>query len=253
MPKMWQERILENQGDWIHMMSVAPDGQRAIAITSGAMVKMRVWDLESGRCLRTLELQGECIHKMSVAPDGQRAVSVSEMDFDVRVWDLHSGARLRTLQGHTHIVASAIVTPDGRWGVSTSSDFTIRVWDLESGVCVALYSAPAPIASLALARRGTVLCVGSSSGSVFFLYLHDIARDLDFSPDVLLDTSDEGYEQLLRRGLEYSRRERGADHEETMAHLMALAVHLENEGKPAEAAAYRREHDETAARVSAKN
>ena len=72
----------------------------------------------------------------------------------------------------------------------------------------------------------------------------------------------EDYAEVLRRGLEFSRREKGADHAETLAHLLALAVHLENAGKPAdpsaqalakaEAAAFRREHDEIAARVAAR-
>src|ERR1035437_2364289 len=58
--------------------------------------------------------------------------------------------------------------------------------------------------------------------------------------------------RLLRHGLEQSRRERGADHEETLAHLAALPLHLESAGKPVEAAAFKKEHDELAARVEAK-
>ena len=46
--------------------------------------------------------------------------------------------------------------------------------------------------------------------------------------------------------------ESGDDHEETLAHLAALAVHLENAGKPEEAAEFQREHDEIAARVGKK-
>jgi len=37
----------------------------------------------------------------------------------------------------------------------------------------------------------------------------------------------EDYAEVLRRGLEQSRREKGDDHEETLANLAALAVHLE--------------------------
>ena len=53
----------------------------------------------------------------------------------------------------------------------------------------------------------------------------------------------EDYADVLHLVLEYSRREKGADHEETLAHLLALAVHLENAGKTEEAAEFRREHD----------
>jgi hypothetical protein len=48
---------------------------------------------------------------------------------------------------------------------------------------------------------------------------------------------------LLRRGRKLSRRENGADHEETLAHLAALAVHLEATGRRKEAAEFKRKHD----------
>jgi hypothetical protein len=53
---------------------------------------------------------------------------------------------------------------------------------------------------------------------------------------------------VLRRRLDFSRREKGNDHEETLAHLLTLAVHLENVGQLADASA----HDEIATRVGAK-
>ncbi|MEI7899955.1 MAG: hypothetical protein WCK89_06855 [bacterium] len=62
----------------------------------------------------------------------------------------------------------------------------------------------------------------------------------------------EDYADVLRRSLEYSRREKGTDHEETLAHLVALAVHLENAGKTVEAAEFRHEHDEMVAKKNAK-
>ena len=60
------------------------------------------------------------------------------------------------------------------------------------------------------------------------------------------------YSEILRRSLDQSRREKGADHEETLAHLAALAVHLEKMGKSAEAADFQSEHDALAAQLAAK-
>jgi len=60
------------------------------------------------------------------------------------------------------------------------------------------------------------------------------------------------YAEILRRGLEQSRREKGADHEETLAHLAALAVHMQSIGKSAEAAELQLEHDAMAAKLAAK-
>jgi hypothetical protein len=57
----------------------------------------------------------------------------------------------------------------------------------------------------------------------------------------------EDYAEVLRRGLEFSRREKGNDHEETLAHLAALAAHLEKTGKSPEARALAEERDRLAA------
>ena len=59
----------------------------------------------------------------------------------------------------------------------------------------------------------------------------------------------EDYADVLRRGLEQSRREKGADHEETLAHLAALAAHFEQLGQPEAGRPYAEEHARLAARV----
>jgi hypothetical protein len=47
--------------------------------------------------------------------------------------------------------------------------------------------------------------------------------------------SDVAYEAILRRGLEYSLREKGPDHEETQAHRIALVALLRRMGREADA------------------
>ena len=47
---------------------------------------------------------------------------------------------------------------------------------------------------------------------------------------------------MLRRGLGFSRREKGNDHEETLAHLAALAAHYEQLGQPEAARPFAEEH-----------
>ncbi len=124
---------LEGHTSLVTSVSVTPDGRRAV---SGSWDKtLRVWDLESGQCLRTLQGHSNWVESVSVTPDGRRAVSGSD-DKTLRVWDLESGQCLRTLGGHSQVVKSVSVTPDGRRAVSGSDDKMLRVWDLESGQCL---------------------------------------------------------------------------------------------------------------------
>ena len=62
-------------------------------ITAGALTKL--WDLQSGRALRTLEGHSGSVSGVAVSPDGKRAASAS-YDKTLRVWDLETGLTLAT-------------------------------------------------------------------------------------------------------------------------------------------------------------
>ena len=146
-PKPAMLRTLEVRGDRVNSVDVTPDGRRAVSVPErgelglGEDKALRVWDLESGACLRALGGH-EAVESVSVTRDGRRAVSAGRWDNTLRVWDLESGACLRVLKGHTDHVHSVSVTPDGRRAVSGSGDSTgrgdrtLRVWDLGSGACL---------------------------------------------------------------------------------------------------------------------
>ena len=85
-------------------MAVTPDGQRAVSASEDQTLK--VWDLDSGRELRTLTGHTGSVTAVAVTPDGQRAVSASG-DETLKVWDLDSGRELRTLTGHSGLCQCA--------------------------------------------------------------------------------------------------------------------------------------------------
>jgi WD40 repeat protein len=56
---------------------------------------LKVWELESGRALRTLQGQAASVNSVAVTPDGRLAVSASA-DQTVKVWELESGSTIAT-------------------------------------------------------------------------------------------------------------------------------------------------------------
>jgi len=230
------------------MISMTPDQRRAV---SGSFDKtLRVWDLESGKCLLQFEDNRDIIKSVCVTPDGRRAVSgsggtdsvtISDGQFvrgegtSVRVWDLETGMCLRTLEGHSGAVYSVRVTPDGRRAVSGSDDKTLRIWDLQTGECLLVLAAPAAVnGAYVLQDRIVISCLTG-------VHLIASLRGMTLGPDVLSDCGDEDYEQVLRSGLGISRREKGSEHEETLAHLSALIANLNRQGRTAEAVSLARE------------
>ncbi len=79
-------------------MAVLADGRRAVSGSWDGT--LRLWDLETGKSLRTLEGHTDWVSAVAVLADGRRALSGSE-DGTLRLWDLETGESLRTLEGHT--------------------------------------------------------------------------------------------------------------------------------------------------------
>ena len=64
---------------------MSTDGRRAVSASDDKTLK--VWDLETGRAIRTLRGHSAAIWSEGMSADGLRAVSASK-DKTVRVWDL---------------------------------------------------------------------------------------------------------------------------------------------------------------------
>jgi WD40 repeat protein len=92
---------------------------------------VKLWDAESGDCLRTLSGHGAGVMSVAWSPDGRRLASGS-VDQTVKLWDAESGDCLRTLSGHGNWVNSVAWSPDGRRLASGTSDGAIVVFGTET-------------------------------------------------------------------------------------------------------------------------
>jgi WD40 repeat protein len=66
----------------------SPDGRRAVSASSDGTLKL--WDLDTGQCLRTLQGHIGGRGDVALSPDGRRVTSGTG-DETVRVWDLDTG------------------------------------------------------------------------------------------------------------------------------------------------------------------
>ena len=90
-------------------------------------IRDRLWDVETGACVRTLEGHGHWVNSVCFSPDGKQLASGSA-DRTVRLWDVETGACVRTLEGHGDGVGSLCFSPNGRQLASGSDDRTVRLW-----------------------------------------------------------------------------------------------------------------------------
>jgi hypothetical protein len=90
---------------------------------------VRLWDLASGREVRTLQGHFDNVWSVAFHPDGTRLASAG-WDQTVRIWDIASGLELAVLKGHPDRVLGVAFSPDGNLlATAGGTDQTVRLWD----------------------------------------------------------------------------------------------------------------------------
>jgi WD40 repeat protein len=126
-----EERRIGGRTGGVYHMAVSPDGRTILGVCGDKM--LRVWDVESGRELRSFEgFQGTIrsyifslsdAPNVAIAPDGRLALScggcasankLPYTDTDVRLWDLTTGEKLKSFPDPKFPVYHVPFAPDGR-------------------------------------------------------------------------------------------------------------------------------------------
>lgn len=110
---------------------VAQDTLRFVAESDA----LRVWDVPTGRCVRSFADQPTAAMALSVSMDGTTLCSVGT-DKTARIWDIHSGRCVRELP-HGIGLRAAALSGDGRRVMTVGVlKPTLRIWDVDTGRCL---------------------------------------------------------------------------------------------------------------------
>ena len=129
--------ILKGHTGAVEALAVSADG--SILLSGAADWTLRVWDIGTGRAVKTLTGHGGPILCVALTPAGRQAVSGSE-DRTVRVCNLEDGRPLYVFRGHLGAVHGVAVSPDGQTVASISEDRTVRLCDLSTGKGCCLFT-----------------------------------------------------------------------------------------------------------------
>jgi len=126
----------------IYSYAFSLDGKRVL--TGGSDEAMRLWDMETGRCLCVFKGHAYQVWSVAWSPDQRLALSCGSYDHTVRLWDVETGRCLHVLEGHTVATTHVVWSADQQYALSAcgdhsiSSDNSIRLWDISTGNCLSV-------------------------------------------------------------------------------------------------------------------
>jgi small GTP-binding protein len=118
-------RTLRGHTDWIGRVVWSPDGTLLASPSVDGMI--RVWDKETGGCIRTIECnQGEIF---SVAFNITGNVLASSGSKNVKMWEVNSGGFIGSLGNYARRVHSVVFNPTGTVLAEAGENSDIHFWD----------------------------------------------------------------------------------------------------------------------------
>ena len=109
-----------------------PDGQRIVSI--GYDDRLVLWDMASGKVLRSSKNPYGDLNSVDVNPDGRLLATGTEGGIPL-IWDIETGDIVHELVGHdTNLQVQGVAfSPDGRTLLTGSEDTTMILWDVATG------------------------------------------------------------------------------------------------------------------------
>lgn len=144
-------------------VAFSPDSRHALTGSFDGTAKL--WDVQSGREIRTFAGHNFHVTAVNFSPNG-RYVLTGSRDRTAKLWDVRNGQVVRTFVGHAGEIYAAIFSPDGRYVLTGSTDKAAKLWDTQSGqVTSTFYGHARTISSVAFSPDGSYILTGSDDGT----------------------------------------------------------------------------------------
>ena len=115
-------------------VAFSPNG--SLVLSSGEDGTLKLWDVSTGREIRTFTGHAKKVFSVAFSPDGQFALSGSE-DRSMKLWDIATGSEIRTFTNtagsvshHAEPVYHVAFSPDGRSALSCGDNHWLTLWDV---------------------------------------------------------------------------------------------------------------------------
>ncbi|MEG4119602.1 serine/threonine-protein kinase [Microcoleus sp. N9_B4] len=162
----------------VNTLAVSPNS--SILASGGGDNNVILWDLKTGRRMRTIAAHKAAVNAIAFSRDGQTLASGSD-DKTIRLWNVKTGSRLRTLSGHAGGVNAIALSRDGTTLASGSQDKTVRLWNLGTGEVRRIITGHGgPVNAVAFSPNGQIVATASTDNTIRLSNVQDGKRTRTF-------------------------------------------------------------------------
>lgn len=162
----------------VNTLAVSPNS--SILASGGGDNNVILWDLKTGRRMRTIPAHKAVVNAIAFSRDGQTLVSGSD-DKTVRLWNVKTGSRLRTFSGHAGGVNAIALSRDGQTLASGSDDKTLRLWNLGTGEVRRIITGHGgAVNAVAFSPNGQIVASASTDNTIRLSNVQDGKRTRTF-------------------------------------------------------------------------
>lgn len=150
--------------DTVFGLAFSPDGTKLAG--AGADKFVRVFEIPSGKLLKSFEGHSQHVLDVGWSPDGKRLASAGADDL-IKIWDYEKGEKVRDVRGGTKQITR--LTPIGKSGnfLSVGGDGSVRRWPIEGGDTNRTFDgAKDYLYAVAANAEGTIVASGGEEGIV---------------------------------------------------------------------------------------
>ena len=122
-----EKRVLKGHTDAVMTVVFAPDSKTLAS--AGRDGSLRLWDVATGKLLRTIPDGIYYPNGLVYSPDGRSVIKASDHDNRaIRFWDVETGTLRFTLPAHDETIWSVAISGEGRILATCAIDDTVRLW-----------------------------------------------------------------------------------------------------------------------------
>ncbi|MBP3557016.1 MAG: protein kinase [Thermoguttaceae bacterium] len=171
-PSAWKNLLeLEGHVDWIRALALSPN-DRYLA-SGGWDQVVYLWDLTSGRRLRSLPERVKGVSQLEFAPDGRTLATATEFG-GVTLWDAAANEAVFRVQVGSGTARSFRFSRDGRYFATACDDGVVRIWTGRRETPLReIADFPASIAAVDLSCDSRLLAAGCDNGKIYVVDLTD--------------------------------------------------------------------------------